>query len=74
MQQWEYLFVETALDKGTWRPYTVNGKELPNWKNGPRYQDYANQLGEQGWELVAAPVYVRDVNIWKDLVFRRSKA
>ena len=56
MQQWEYLFVQVqALNGGftNHKPRYVNGKELENWREGPSIDEYANLLGEDGWELVS---------------------
>ncbi len=54
---WEYLFVHIGLASGfrapTWRPYAINGEELPQWEKGPLWQDYFHQLGQEGWEFVA---------------------
>jgi hypothetical protein len=54
MQKWEYQFVSGDTQGDIWYPRWVNGQELPNWKKGPTLYAYANQLGEQGWELVVA--------------------
>ena len=55
MQKWEYLFIGADYDEGVVRPIYVNDQPLPDWKKGPTLSVYVNQLGEQGWELVAAP-------------------
>ena len=53
MQKWEYLFVETNQESGKPpKPRNVNDQELRDWKRGPAMSQYANQLGEQGWEFV----------------------
>ncbi len=52
MQKWEYLFVSCGLVSNQWVPNFVGGQELPDWKKGPSICQVANQLGEQGWELV----------------------
>ena len=56
MQKWEYLFavaeVHAAWGEEIWRPRWVNGEELREWKRGPTVQQFANQLGQEGWELV----------------------
>ena len=51
MHTWEYLFV-VADYAGEWRPRYVNAQELDNWKEQPNIAVYANQLGQQGWELI----------------------
>lgn len=53
MQQWEYLFVIVDRDSGRWRPRYENDQELPDWYKGPTVSQYANQRGEQGWELIS---------------------
>lgn len=45
---WEYLEVRRSGS----RPRSVNGRNLPNWKRGPLFWDFVNQLGAEGWELV----------------------
>ncbi len=54
MQRWEYLFVIVDTDSGRWRPHYENDQELHDWFKGPTVPQYANQLGEQGWELVSS--------------------
>ena len=49
MQKWEYQEITTFENKVRY----VNGQELRDWKKGPHYMVYLNQLGMQGWELVA---------------------
>lgn len=55
MQQWEYLFVFAAIASGgdEFRPRFANEQELDDWQKGPTMYDYANQLGDRGWELFA---------------------
>ena len=40
-------------DRSEWKAHMVNGRELRDWKKGPNLYDYLNQLGREGWELVA---------------------
>jgi hypothetical protein len=40
-------------DYGGYRPRLVNGEEQMGWKDSPIIHEYLNQLGEEGWELVA---------------------
>ncbi|MEK6409291.1 MAG: hypothetical protein AABN34_20385 [Acidobacteriota bacterium] len=51
MKKWEYLFIEAMYPTTTNVTCRVNGQQLTfpkgNWQ-------IFNQLGEQGWELVAA--------------------
>jgi hypothetical protein len=51
--KWEYQVV-TFQDHRGWLPRFINGKETPDWINGPALDIYLAQLGDQGWELVAA--------------------
>ena len=51
MHTWEYLFV-VADYAGEWRSRYVNAQQLDNWKEQPNITLYANQLGQQGWELI----------------------
>ena len=53
MQTWEYLFVFAAITSGggEFRPREASDQELDDWQAGPTMYDYANQLGERGWEL-----------------------
>lgn len=68
MQKWEYLFVQCDLD----RPRYVNGGELPNWKKID-LATWANQRGDEGWELVNDSWTV-DGQFRHFLVFKRPKA
>ena len=54
-QKWEYLFVFAAIagDDGEFRVRFANDQELENWREGPTMDAYANQQGENGWELLA---------------------
>ena len=69
MQKWEYLIV--IPDEPSSKPRWVRGKELPNWENGPAIDDFLDFLGEQGWEMVAAPYthlgyqYVKDFDSYE---------
>ena len=67
MQKWEYLFVSVDMVRGKRRPRGVNGLKLHNWKQGPTIANYANQLGEEGWELIGSSVASFE------LVFKRLK-
>lgn len=58
MQKWEYLFVRSAFAQprnrnDPLRPHFINGQELRDWERGPTIYEFANQMGEQGWELVS---------------------
>ena len=51
-KRWEYMFI-TEED---YKPKSVNGRDLPNWKSGPHISDYLNTLGGQGWEATGLGV------------------
>jgi hypothetical protein len=72
MQKWEYLFVLCEV-AGEWRARYVNGKEIHNWKNGPPIFDYANSVGEEGWELVNPVITTSESGENYRLVFKRPK-
>lgn len=50
---WDYLVVSLSDYKG-WRPRYINGQEVRNWMHAPIMHEYVGQLGDDGWELVAA--------------------
>lgn len=54
--QWDYLFVQVCpartFTTTSWRAFAVNDEPLPNWERGMEWQEYFQQLGNQGWELV----------------------
>ena len=57
MQKWEYSFVfATVTNDGEFRPRFANDGELDDWQAGLTMYDYANRLGESGWELWTAPL------------------
>ena len=53
MQKWEYLKVETANGS---MPYSLNGVAIKDWKKGPNIFEFIGQLGDEGWEMLTAPV------------------
>lgn len=58
MSQWEYMWVigeaiEAGFGRAVYKVKSINGEELPNWKKGPAMHEHFNQLGSEGWELVA---------------------
>jgi len=73
MQKWEYLFVNMKLKGDGWFADAANGKPIDSNNVLPMY-DYANKLGEEGWELVSAP-YTSDSfnNLKPRLIFKRPK-
>jgi len=48
---WEYVEV-TFREYDGWRPRLINGVELRGWKSQPVINDYLNQMGARGWEMV----------------------
>lgn len=71
MQNWEYLFVECVYENGAYRPKRVNQQELRDWKKGAPISDFANRMGAEGWELVAAIPYPGFP--YQDYIFKRPK-
>ena len=55
MQKWDYLHLiySTAYDTPT---FTLNNKNMLVGKRPPPLFEVLNQLGEEGWELVAKDV------------------
>jgi hypothetical protein len=47
-QNWDWLVI-LCEEK---RPRYINGKEIPNWQQGPDLWEVVNYLGWKGWELV----------------------
>lgn len=68
MQRWEYLFVDVAR---TGEVYSVNGQTViyQKWLR----HIYANQLGNQGWELVGTVNPVSNETLPYQLIFKRPK-
>jgi hypothetical protein len=61
MQRWEYMTWVVGYANSTdselqsWQGGAikyVNGKLMPDWKNGPRLPTQLAQAGQEGWELV----------------------
>jgi hypothetical protein len=50
--QWEYLFVRFDYFAGDLRPQNANGEEIRDERRQHPLHEYANYLGEQGWEMV----------------------
>jgi hypothetical protein len=55
MQKWEYLTITAGRANGKIRVSHINGELQPDFQQGEDVYVYLNELGEQGWELVAAP-------------------
>jgi hypothetical protein len=54
MQKWEYFFAIAVWERGVFVVRYVNGAEVHDWKRQlTNIATYSNQLGQQGWELVA---------------------
>ena len=78
MQKWEYRFVSAELGNSDWRVRFIDGKEVANWKTTTTLYDYANKIGDEGWELVSAPYtsllkYNGSETIFR-LIFKRPKS
>ena len=73
VQKWEYLFIRADYVGGQWKPRHMNDQEVTDWKRGPVLSEFANQLGEQGWELVAAPFSITEGVASFRLIFKRPK-
>jgi hypothetical protein len=67
MQKWEYLFVTREWDGDVCRLSWVNGQQDRNWKRNAPLHEFANQMGDEGWELAGIATLA-------GLVFKRSKA
>ena len=67
MQKWEYLFVFAAITSGggEFRPRFANDQELDDWQEGPAMYEYANRLGEHGWELFSCNPIVFTQSNWQ---------
>ncbi len=69
MKKWEYVIIQAANTGGTENRLAAqiqNGQLIPKWQKGPDIFEYINDLGEQGWELVATDTVMR-------YVFKRRK-
>ncbi len=54
MERWEYLHIIMDVGaKGRVVARSANWEELPDWRKGKLFSEYLNDLGAQGWELVA---------------------
>jgi hypothetical protein len=66
VQKWEYLFVFAAIASGgdEFRPRFANEQELDDWQAGSTMYEYANRLGERGWELFScSPIVFTQSNL-----------
>ncbi|MCY7385663.1 MAG: 5'-nucleotidase C-terminal domain-containing protein [Microcoleus sp. CAN_BIN18] len=54
MKKWDYLFLDANMYPFGNKLISlyVNGEELRDWKQGSLHL-FVNQLGDEGWELVA---------------------
>lgn len=71
-QNWDSLFVRS--EDG--RPRYINGKEIPNWQDGPTLPEAVKHLIWKGWKPVATPLTVAGVGnpmLRLSLIFRRRK-
>ena len=51
--KWEYQVVSFQYYNG-WRSRFVNGEEVADWMDSPLIHETISQMGDQGWEIVAA--------------------
>ena len=71
-QNWDYMFVRS--EEG--RPRYINGKEIPNWQEGPTLPEAVKHLFWKGWQPVGTPLSAAGVGnpmLKLSLVFRRRK-
>jgi hypothetical protein len=77
MPNWDYLYIvpdsEDFLAPG--HPRYINGRELPNWKQGPDMFGVMNHLRWKGWEPVSFGLGYPITKPLKQLpmIFRRLK-
>jgi len=71
MQSWEYcsLSLEWNNEQKTSGVSEVNGIAFKDWKRWPHYSVYLNQLGDQGWEVVASFSHI-SIN---EIILKRPK-
>lgn len=75
MQKWEYRFVSTTWQGDEWRVLSVNGQAIGEWRSDETIYDYANRIGEEGWELVTAPYTSDGLNNPRPrLIFKRLRS
>ena len=54
-KKWEYMFVRGAYVGNVLCPRYINGHDVRDpGLRAHSFYDFANQLGEQGWELISA--------------------
>jgi hypothetical protein len=72
--EWEYQAVSFQYYNG-WRLRYINGDEVENWMESPLIHEYINQVGEQGWEMIAASSGERMYGLsdHQQLFFKRKK-
>jgi hypothetical protein len=69
VQKWEYYYVFAAVtNDGEFRPRFANDQELDNWREGPTMYEYANRLGERGWELFSCSPIVFTQSNWQSFL------
>jgi hypothetical protein len=75
VQKWEYLFVSVEAFGDFKVVWWRQGSEVGQRKPHPTLFEFAEELGEQGWELVAAPM-TKDwtSDSYFKLIFKRPKA
>lgn len=68
MQRWEYCTVEYASSQGEILKLRKNGEYLEKLYGTP-WLEFLDQLGEEGWELIATA----GSNVFWTLYFKRPK-
>ena len=53
--------------QATFNTRFANNQELVDWQAGPTMYDYANRLGERGWELFSCNPIVFTQSNWQPL-------
>jgi hypothetical protein len=72
MQVWDYLFVVGVLDaSGAWSIGAVNGEQPGESERNPRFSEYLNARGAEGWELIQI-LYGPDMGL--SLIFKRPRS
>jgi hypothetical protein len=78
VQKYEYLLVETISDEHLGCIFFINGERFTHKtakttenKRAARLYELLNEMGEQGWELIAHPTFSN--NSESDLLFKRVK-
>lgn len=52
MKKWEYLFINYSASSNSYKPTLSNNKAIDTLDKELSIYEYANKLGDLGWELV----------------------